>query len=164
MDTGTQVDARNRRQRVDDAQIALDRAHADLATQKGKAMRLLSEVGDQNTRVENCAQVIGKAEEDMQNALAYQDPPPPLPSPAAAPRESDADLLHRVEQAIDGKTPLEAREILTNADLKHLQTIVRWRADTTDAGRAQKILDFEATAAKLPPPNGAELADAVAQT
>lgn len=131
----TTTDTRTKRDRVAGAQTSLDRAHAELATQKGKQMRLLADIVEQNQRVEACAEAIGKAESEMEAALAYVDPPAPEPV-----RLRDDEFLVALEARLDGLDGDGIRAVLTAEDQKRLASIAKWHEGHGYGLRARNLL------------------------
>lgn len=75
MSTPTQT----RRQRIDAAEAALERAHAEQGTAEAREMRLTAELAIASQRVIDATQATDSARRALAEALAYQDPQPAAP-------------------------------------------------------------------------------------
>jgi hypothetical protein len=82
------IDSRNRRQRVDDAEHALDQSLSAQSSAEKRKMRAMQEMLDADAALTVATQVVDKTRIDLAEAYAYRDPPP-VQVPAAPPPQLD---------------------------------------------------------------------------
>ena len=70
MDT---TETRSRRQRIDDANVALSRAHSNQADAEAKAMRLSSDASRSELRVIDATREVDAARAQLAAALDYEE-------------------------------------------------------------------------------------------
>lgn len=130
-------EVRNRRQRIDDANAALSRAHSNQADAEAKAMRMSSDTARAEMRVIEATKEVDAARVQLAEALAYEDiavaNPPVVEDPNLA-------FLDELDRDLNGKSREYALTRVTEADQHRLSVIIRSGSPLTN--RAGALLNF----------------------
>lgn len=84
----------NRRQQIDAAEAALDRAAMDQAAAEKRKMRAMQELTDADARLTDTTRSVDGARVALMEALAYVDPPRQLPEASAPATQLDLTRDH----------------------------------------------------------------------